>query len=100
MEIAQTILAQLGNGRFAAMTGAKHFVADTASRSLSFKLPRGFAAKGIGGVRIQLEDSDTYTVEFLRLKRFERSVIASYTGVYAEDLRRLFTSETGLDTHL
>lgn len=99
-EIARTILAQLGGNRFLAMTGARNLVAHTAA--LSFKLPRGFAGNKASHVKITLDPTDTYTVEFLawNARKMEMRTISSTPGAYAEDLQRVFTAETGLDTRL
>jgi hypothetical protein len=99
-EIARTILAQLGGNRFAAMTGARNFVAHEAA--LSFKLPRGFAGNKASHVKVTLDASDTYTIEFLawNARKLEMRTISATPGVYADDLQRIFTLETGLDTRL
>jgi hypothetical protein len=100
LEVAQTILQQLGGRRFLTMTGARNLVGS--SNTLSFKLPR--AAKKITHVIVTLDPSDTYTVEFLNCrttpKRMIRETVASHADVYAEDLDSIFTSETGLYTRL
>ena len=41
------------------------------------------AAKKIRAVRITLDPSDTYTVEFLGMQKFEVLTIAKHEGVYA-----------------
>lgn len=95
---ANTILAQLGGNRFTVMTGARSYVgsADT----LSFKLPNRFANDGINGVRITLDASDTYTVDFYKIRGIKMTTVKSVSGVYADQLRALFTRVTGLDTSL
>lgn len=96
--VAQTILAQLGGRRFVLMTGAKNLLG--AASSLSFRLPANFASDGINYVRVTLNGLDTYDVEFLRLHGVKSAVKAYEAGIYAEDLRRVFTRVTGLDTSL
>lgn len=98
LTVANTILAQLGGARFAAMTGAKGFVGDT--NSLAFRLPSNFATKGINVVKVTLDPSDTYTVTFAKLRGVKYTVIAEANDVYNDNLRRVFTSYTGLDTSL
>ena len=100
MEIAINILAQLGGNKFRVMTGAKNFLGG--EDHLQFSLPRGFASKGINKVKVTLLPSDTYKVEFLKFvpKTLDVKTIAAYEGVYCDDLQRIFTKETGLDTHL
>lgn len=97
---ADTILAQLGGGKFIAMTGANGFI--QGGRTLSFKLPRG-ARDGINGVSITLTPGDLYDVEFLKVsggRSYSRKVVREVMGVYADQLRSVFTSVTGLETSL
>lgn len=104
LAIATTILAQLGGNRFAAMTGASNFVGLTAG--LMFKLPGGGggAKQGINRVEIELEPADLYTIRFsnIRFGRLDMQIktISEHFGIYHDQLRGIFTAETGLDTHL
>lgn len=98
MQIAQTILKQLGANKFIAMTGAKNLVA--LDKGLQFKLPAKFAKDGINLVTVKLDDSDTYTVEFFKFRGLNLTPISNHGGVYADQLQALFTATTGLDTHL
>jgi hypothetical protein len=92
--VANTILAQLGGGgRLRAMLGAETFVGSENSLSFRFKAR---AKNGSNGLYVRLDPSDTYTVEFVSVRASKRTVKASFEDVYAEDLRRLFESETGL----
>lgn len=106
MNVAQIILNQLGGSRFVAMTGAKNLISTGRDEkqlgALSFKLPRGFAAKGINYVRVTLDSDDTYTVTFAKFntRSYEVKTVSEFAGVYNDSLRGLFTSETGLDTSL
>ena len=97
--ISDTILGQLGGNRFATMTGANFFLC--LERGLQFRLPRtrGFVRKGINSVKITLDPSDTYTMEFDKIGTNVKT-IAKIPGVYADDLRRIFTEQTGLETSL
>ena len=101
--VAQTILAQLGGGRFTAMTGAKDYLGS--EHSLSFRLPARFAKKGINRVSITLDGvTDTYVVEGIkitqRLGNWKTVPVEKHELVCAEDLQRFFTEMTGLATHL
>lgn len=99
MTVANTILEQLGKNRFIAMTGAKNFVGS--DDALSFKLPSNFAKGGINAVRIRLDTSrDTYEVTFSKIRGTKVTQVSTFNDVYADSLRSLFTSETGLDTSL
>jgi hypothetical protein len=100
-QIVNTILSQLGGNRFVVMTGAKNLTSD--KNCLIFKLPSRFAKDGINAVRITLDPSDTYTMTFYKQGRapsFKVTVVAEHSDVYAEDLRRIFTDVTGLETSL
>jgi len=98
--IAKTILEQLGGGKFVAMTGARAFI--NTGNGLSFKLPGagGFTTNGINYVKITLDPSDTYTVEFGKTRGTNYKIISSYDDIYFDQLQGIFTSETGLAMHL
>jgi hypothetical protein len=96
MEIAKTILSQLGNNKFIAMTGAKSFVAGT--NSLSFRIPK--AKQSINYVKITLNSLDLYDMEFGRIRANTYKVVETANGVYNDQLQKLFTSNTGLHTYL
>lgn len=89
-EIANTILQQMGGtGRIRAMTGAKQFVA--LPNGVQFKWPAPDRGKP-NTVRILLEPSDTYTVEFYNGLR----KMSTHSDIYNEDLKKLFEQQTGL----
>ena len=107
MSIASTILAQLGGNKFLAMTGAKNLTAD--GSALMFKLPKRFAKRGIDYVKITLNAMDLYDVELFHLNTLAHHIktgqpmarlVTKCDGVYAEMLRDVFTTQTGLDTSL
>jgi len=91
-----TILAQLGSNRFLVMTGAKVVSYDPISLLMS--LPRN--PKGIRWVRVILDEDDTYIIEFVKLVKRNPQTATRVTGVYAEQLREVFTLHTGLYTSL
>ncbi len=96
---AETILMQLGGGRFLKMTGAKQLV-DTGN-GLQFKLPRGLSSTGIVCVSIEIGADDLYCVKAYTAKGVKTCIADRVvTGVYVDSLRNLFTQMTGLDTHL
>ena len=97
MQTAQNILNQIGGNRFIAMTGAKNFLGGDSY--LQFSIGRGAANKA-NRVKITLEASDTYTVEFFNYRKFEAKPVGLVENVYADQLQAIFTSETGFDTHL
>jgi len=95
---AQTILAQLGGGRFAAMTGSRNFVSDI--NSLRMKLARNQA--GAQYLEITLTPMDLYDMTFSRInpKTAEVITLAEHNGIYNDQLQLIFTKVTGLYTHL
>ncbi|EDJ1003505.1 hypothetical protein GE856_23330 [Salmonella enterica] len=98
-EIAVETLNQLGRNKFIAMTGAKNFVW-LEKGSLIFKLPSNFARNGINLVRIKLEPSDTYNIDFLKSRGASLKSIASFEMIYCDQLQEIFTVTTGCYTHL
>ena len=97
LEKSKIILQQLGGNRFIAMTGAKYF-AGSNDGDLSFKIGRN--ASGITHVKIKLNDLDLYNIDFIRVRGTLVKSLRCVNNVYAEDLQRIFTATTGLDTHL
>jgi hypothetical protein len=102
MAIANTILAQLGGNKFKVMTGAHSLVAIDKGLMLAFK-----GCKKVNKLRITLTPADLYLVEFIKMPSAtafangkEPVVVEKFEDVYAEDLQRIFTEVTGLDTHL
>jgi len=103
VDVAKTILEQLGGGRFIAMTGAKNLIAGAGEdRSLTFRLPK--SKDGINAVKITLDPSDTYTVRFFRIgdrrTAYAQTDKSVHEDIYADMLQELFTRVTGLYTHL
>jgi hypothetical protein len=98
--VAETILAQLGGNKFIAMTGAKDFVG--IDNGLMFRLPSRATQDGINKVIITLSPTDLYDIQFGKTsgRMAEYQEIAAYMDVSADQLQNLFTSVTGLDTHL
>jgi len=95
-QVAETILAQLGGNRFIAMTGAKDFLGDASA--LHFRIPRNRTKAN--RVTITLQADDTYSIEWFSVRGFDKIVKRSFDGIYADQLRRLWESETGLLTSL
>lgn len=96
-QIADTILKQLGGGRFIAMTGAKNLAFMSNPPGLHMSIGRG-AKDGIKYLRVNYDrGSDTYTMIFANKSG---GTVKSVSNVYADALRRTFTSTTGFDTSL
>jgi hypothetical protein len=90
----ETILEQMGNAnRLGAMIGARDFLALDAG--LQFKFA---GSKTANCVKIELNDADLYDVAFYKVKRggLEFAVVQENSNVYADQLRRLFETTTGL----
>ncbi len=96
-DIAKTILEQIGGRQFLTMTGANRLAYD--HNSLSFRLPMK-GKNGANLVRVTLTPADTYTVKFTFVRSLTLRTVGEFTDVYAEDLRGLFESKTGLATSL
>lgn len=94
MEVANTILRQLGGGRFIMMTGATCY-ADTNALVVKFK-----GSKKANYLRIELTPSDLYHMKFLKVWGTKSKEVAEYDRVYADMLRDIFTEVTGLYTKL
>jgi hypothetical protein len=95
---ADTILQQLGGTKFLAMTGAKHLTV-TETPGLSLRLP--YRNKSLPNyVRVVLRPGDYYEVTFAVIRGNKLKPLSNHTQIYAEDLRRLFESETQLYTTL
>ena len=94
--IAKTILQQLGGNKFIAMTGAKNL--GFTNNGLQMKIGRN--SKGITHVIISLKSTDTYDVEFIKMRGVNRKVVKKLKGVYADQLGKIYTKFTGLRTRL
>lgn len=108
MTIANTILEQLGGNKFIAMTGAKNFLSD--GNTLRMTLPKNHSKAN--RLYITLDATDTYTMYFLKFtagrlnkKNFtwipdKQEDIKKISDVYGDMLQDIFTSVTGMCTHL
>tara|TARA_R110000772_G_C13310310_1_gene440382 strand:- start:46733 stop:47047 length:315 start_codon:yes stop_codon:yes gene_type:complete len=94
--IANTILQQLGGGRFTAMTGSKHYVA--MKSGLGMKLRRN--TSGANYLRITLNSMDTYDMEFMLITMKSMKTKALCEGIYDDMLASTFREQTGLNTNL
>ena len=96
--VAETILQQLGGQRFIAMTGARYLVATP--NALQFRVSSTLTKRRINSVVVRLDANDTYTLLFNRRKGVDVIPVDSATGIYADQLRGVFTDATGLATSL
>ena len=96
MEIAKTILHQLGGNRFLVMTGSKNLIAG--KDSISMKLTKN--KSGANYLRITLNAMDTYKMEFISIRSAKMTAKKTFEGIYNDQLQELFTEATGLYTRL
>jgi hypothetical protein len=92
--VASTILRQMGGiQRIAMMTGAVQFV--TMNDGVQFKFK---GSRKANCVRVTLDPSDTYTVEFYRITKrgLDVKTVKTLTGCYCDMLKPLFEETTGL----
>ena len=96
-EIAKTILQQLGGNKFIAMTGAKNL--GFTDKGIQMKIGRN--AKGVTHVIIDLDrGKDLYNIEFVKIRGMKRTTVKKLKGIYADQLKKLFTKYTGLRVSL
>lgn len=98
MTYYQIMLQQLGGNRFVAMTGANTMTHYDKDQSLTFKIMKN--AKKVTHVKISLNANDLYNVQFLNIRGMNMKTVYETTDVYAENLRELFETQTGLYTSL
>jgi hypothetical protein len=108
MEIANTILQQLGGNKFIAMTGSKNFLA--IDNGLKMNLAKNNSGANI--LTIKLTGDDLYDMEFIKFTSFKFNIktmttreekvetISISEGVYDDKLAEIFTRVTGLHTRL
>ena len=109
-EIANTILNQLGGGRFIVMTGSKDMIAIYNGLRMSLAKNGSKANR----LEITLNAMDTYDMRFYRytgprystrggqFKMYPEKVttVKEYNDIYCDQLQEIFTSVTGLYTRL
>lgn len=106
--VCETIMQQLGGSKFHAMTGCKPIVFDKNTVLLS--IPRNMSKAN--RLSITLDADDTYSMRFFRFTHGRLSTktykmtpdketdVASYSGIYFDQLQEIFTNVTGMYTHL
>ena len=97
MTTAQIIFQQLGGNRFITMTGSKNFVDH--GNALSFKFPKPRDRK-VNYLKITLDSDDTYTLEFGYIRGLNYTPAEPMQGIYGDQLREIFTAQSGLYTNL
>ena len=100
MTVANTILDQLGGNKFLVMTGAKNLVGT--ENILQMTLPRVPGNK-VNRLRVRLRGDDTYTVETFKFSSRTLEAQGCWQdgrSSMPDNLQAVFTSLTGLHTHL
>jgi hypothetical protein len=96
-QVSQTILSQLGGGRFTVMTGAKNF-AYSNDGTLSFRI--GKNAAGFTHVKIALNGLDLYDMTFIKIRKYDIVKKETVNNIYCDQLRDIFEDRTGMYTSL
>ena len=108
IQVANTILKQLGGNRFKVMTGSYNFVAG--ENALHMRLRRNKTSANV--LIITLNSKDLYTMEFKRITsgRFNsktmtvskptNKTIEKFEDIYFDQLEDIFTQVTSLYTKL
>lgn len=97
-QIANTILEQLGGNKFLAMTGARDLLFGE-TYHLQFRLPRGAAKNKATNVTVKLVGDEHYELTFYKIRGADVKTLSTHTPI-PENLREIFTYETGLDCTL
>ena len=93
--VATEIVKQLGGSRFMAMTGVKVFMSEPKAVGFKFK-----GSTNSNYCRIELNEMDTYDIQFKKIRGMKIADVAQLSGVYNDDLQGSFTRQTGLYTRL
>ena len=94
MGVAEVVLELLGEDRFSVATGVT--LAFPTDDGLYFTLPKKAPANGANKVHIIL-GRKYYKVRFWFMQSWYSKLISEHKGVRPDQLRALFTKETGLD---
>ena len=90
LTVANTIAQQIGSRAFY-MMGTQHKVGGP--NYLLFNV-RG--SKAVNKIQVTLDPSDTYHVEFFKVRTLKSKVVANFVDVYVDDLRNIISKVTGL----
>lgn len=93
LQVAKTILSQIGGNRVVAMIGAHSFTGT--ENALTFKF-KARASNSSNCIRITLTPDDLYKVEFISLRGKSVKTKGEFDSIYAEDLKHLIEKETRL----
>ena len=93
VQIANTILEQLGGRKFRMMVGAKYLTAVKEGGLL-------FRYMGGGYCKIILNSSDYYDVQFLKIRKLKIKVTREAKDIDCDRLAPFFREVTGLETRM
>ena len=110
INVAQEILRQLGGNMFVRITGVKDLCTDNGD-NLRMSLPRN--SSGANRLEITLDyTTDTYNMRFFKYSKARINLktgafvsvkvkdIRSFSMIYCDQLRDIFTDITGIETHM
>ena len=99
--IINEMIRQIGGRRFFTMTGAKPQYKDNGATNpmVMMKLPRN-KTKGQYMSITYVRVTDTYSMEWIKLTKAARTVVAETEGIYSDMLESTFTHYTGIYTSL
>ncbi len=95
LTVARTIAQQLGRETLV-MLGARNLVGN--ENSLTFKI--ALNAKRVTHIKITLTPMDVYTVEFIRIRMHNVTILETVENVYVDMLHEVIEKGTGLYTHI
>ena len=91
LTVANTIRDQIG-GRALTMMGAYHLAGSEDSLTFKFK-----GCRKLNTLKVTLDKAtDTYRVQFGKLRKLNHDWVREFDGVYVDMLHELIESETGL----
>ena len=100
-EVIDVMIKQLGGNKFFLMTGSKPQYKDISTDSplIALKLTKNNSKANFLTIQY-IRGLDLYKMEFIKMTKTERKIVASYDNIYSDQLTEIFESETGLRTTL
>ena len=92
MEIAKTIMAQLGGNKIVAMCGVTNITA--IENGVTFKIMKNNMKCNY--IKIVLNSNDLYDIEYITIRGTIIKIKGSLSDVYAEDMISLMEKDLGL----
>lgn len=100
MNVAETILSQLGGRRFVFMTGSTNFMNVRGEDALIMRLAPN--KSGAEYLKIKLTFMDDYTMTFVKenMETNRLETVVEKERIYCDQLEEMFTEVTGLETKM